>query len=362
MTAALLKTKSRRIGVIGAGQLAQMLVPAAHRLNLELWVQTANPQDPAAQVADHVVSGIPELVTACDLVTFENEFVDLTYLQSLDPSKFYPRLGSLAPLLDKYHQRCFLQELGIPVPDFSLELPPWPLPWVWKRRRHGYDGQGTRILTRPETWDWEQGMVERYIPFERELATLVARSLTGEVVHYPVVETVQINQVCDHVIAPALIPTNLQEQIQQISYTLIEALEWVGILAIELFLTQEQQLLVNELAPRTHNSGHYSLDACLTSQFEQHLRAITGLPLGSADLTCGAALMVNLLGWETSTSSYEQERQALGSLPRTFVHWYGKGESRPGRKLGHVTCLLEDRAEVAPTLARVRQLWSPRAG
>ena len=350
-----------RIGVIGAGQLALMLAHAAHDLKLELWVQTERLGDPAVGVADQVVSGIPDLVAQCDVVTFENEFVDLDFLGSLDRGTFFPRLASLTPLLDKYTQRCFLQDLGIPVPKFFLDPPSLPLPWVWKQRRQGYDGRGTRILKQPETWDPQQGMVEEYIPFERELAIMVARSLSGEIAYYPVVETVQVSQVCDHVIAPALLPPGLESQIQQISRTILEALDYVGILGIELFLTPTQQVIVNELAPRTHNSGHYTLDACVTSQFEQHLRAITGLPLGSPALNHPVALMVNLLGWETAQSDYRTQLHPLASLPHTFVHWYGKSESRPGRKMGHVTRLLAHREGIPQALAEIRSRWQPRA-
>ena len=350
-----------RIGVIGAGQLALMLAHAAHDLKLELWVQTERRGDPAVGIADEVVPGIPDLVAQCDVVTFENEFVDLDFLGSLDRGTFLPRLASLTPLLDKYTQRCFLQDLGIPVPKFFLDPPSLPLPWVWKQRRHGYDGLGTRLLKQPETWDPQQGMVEEYIPFERELAIMVARSLSGEIAYYPVVETVQVSQVCDHVIAPALLPPGLESQIQQISRTILEALDYVGILGIELFLTPTQQVIVNELAPRTHNSGHYTLDACPTSQFEQHLRAITGLPLGSPALNHPVALMVNLLGWETAQSDYRTQLHPLASLPHTYVHWYGKSESRPGRKMGHVTRLLAHREGIPQALAEIRSRWQPRA-
>jgi len=346
-----------RVGVIGAGQLALMLAEAARTLDLELWVQTESLGDPAVGVADQVVPGIPDLVAHCDVVTFENEFVDLDVLGSLDRGTFYPRLSSLAPLLDKYTQRCFLRDLGIPVPAFSLTPPTWPLPWVWKQRRHSYDGLGTRLVHEPETWDLDQGMMEAYVPFERELAMMVARGHTGEIAFYPVVETVQINHVCDHVIAPALLSTDLEAQVHQISRRILEALDFIGMMGIELFLTPDEQILVNELAPRTHNSGHYTLDACATSQFAQHLRAITGLPLGSPDLTIPVALMVNLLGWETALSDYAPQRQHMASLPQTFVRWYGKRESRPGRKLGHVTTLLGHRQGIPAALHQIKSLW-----
>ncbi|GAB4212785.1 MAG: 5-(carboxyamino)imidazole ribonucleotide synthase [Synechococcales cyanobacterium] len=352
-----------RIGVIGAGQLAQMLAEAAQPLGLEVWVQTVHPDDPAVPVAAGVVSSVAELAACCDRITFENEFVDLDALASISGTTFYPTLSSLRPLLDKYDQRCFLRDLGIPVPNFTLgSLPPWDYPWVWKQRRLGYDGQGTVIIRSPADWQSvasqaATGMAEVFIPFERELAIMVARSAAGEIAHYPVVETVQRHQVCHHVIAPAALDEAMIQRVQSLATKIVNALEWVGMMGIELFLTPDQEILVNELAPRTHNSGHYTIDACQTSQFEQHLRAVAGLPLGSSALTAPVAVMLNLLGFEYAHSDYAAQRHALTQRPNSTVHWYGKTESRPGRKLGHVTQVLEDRSGIPTALAALEQLW-----
>ncbi|NEO27681.1 MAG: 5-(carboxyamino)imidazole ribonucleotide synthase [Kamptonema sp. SIO4C4] len=367
------------VGVLGGGQLAWMMAQEASRLGINLVVQTPNSLDPAVHLADDVilaplgeVAATRELAGECDVVTFENEFVDLEALRPLEEAGvcFHPRLDAIAPLLDKLDQRNYLQEIGLPVPRFQAVTPEQPLqspygfPVVLKARRQGYDGKGTFIIKSQEQledlWDrLEQPslLIEEFIPFERELAVMAARSVSGEVVIYPVVETEQVEQVCRRVNVPARISQEVEQHIRQLATTLLEELQVVGIYGIELFLTSDDRVLVNEIAPRTHNSGHYSLDACATSQFAMQLQAIADLPLGSPQLTCGGAVMVNLLGYEHARSEYISQRQDLENLPRAFVHWYGKTEARPGRKLGHVTVLLENVAEAEAIAQQVEQIW-----
>lgn len=373
----------KRVGVIGGGQLAWMMASAAEKLEIELVVQTPSATDPAVEVAaDAVFAAVDDalataqLAAQCDVITFENEFVNLDALALLESQgvDFCPRLSSLQPLLDKYHQRCYLRNLGIPVPDFSaLDLAtqspvraPLPLPCVLKARRHGYDGQGTVIVKTQAEWNALQPqlsdrpwLVEAFVPFERELAIMVARSRSGEIVTYPVVETQQDNQVCRRVFAPAAVAPAVVAEVEQIARTLVSDLHIVGIIGIELFLTPTGQVLVNEIAPRTHNSGHFSLDACETSQFEQQLRAVANRPLGQVDLRSRGAVMVNLLGYEYSDSDYCVKRQHLSQVPQARVHWYGKTESRPGRKLGHVTVLLDDPSWAPAIAQRIEAIWYP---
>ncbi|MEH1900374.1 MAG: 5-(carboxyamino)imidazole ribonucleotide synthase [Nostoc sp.] len=384
----------KRVGVIGGGQLAWMMADAAQKLGVELVIQTPSKHDPAVSIAQELVfapvddtSATEILAKKCDVITFENEFVNLQALSVLAQQGvcFRPRLEALAPLLDKYHQRCYLRDLGLPVPKFfavdeaenlksKIEYLGFPL--VLKSRRHGYDGQGTFII--PDFATLEQKLtlnqslflLEEFVPFERELAIIAARSVEGEIITYPVVETQQEQQVCRRVIAPAQITPNQVAEIQAIAHTLLNSLEVVGIFGIELFLGADGKILVNEIAPRTHNSGHFSLDACETSQFEQHLRAVCGLPLGNPALQCAGAVMVNLLGYENSHSEYQSQRQKIAEIPQAHVHWYGKTESRPGRKLGHVTVLLDNQnresgsayavgvgAAIAHT---IESIWYPR--
>ena len=383
-----------RIGVIGGGQLAWMLLVAAASLHLELTVQTPSISDPAvanatqtgqavkavlAPVSDG--SATAQLAQTCDVITFENEFVDLPALQQLAASGvcFRPDLSVLSPLLDKYQQRSFLQSLGLPVPTFHSITPstsPTDLglafPWVIKARRHGYDGQGTFIIKTAEAlqkfWQrFQDGetalsdrfMVEAFVPFTQELAILAARSVAGDIALYPIVETYQPEQVCRWAIAPAQISAECVAEIEEIARRLLAGLDVVGILGIELFLTEQGQVLINEIAPRTHNSGHLTIEACPTSQFEQQLRAVSGLPLGAAKLAYPGAVMVNLLGFESAHSDYKAQREQLAKVANAYVHWYGKADSRPGRKLGHVTVLLEqaDRNAAIAIAQEVEAIW-----
>ena len=386
----------KRVGVIGGGQLAWMIADAAQKLGVELVVQTPSVHDPAVSIAQEIVfapvddaNATEILAQKCDIITFENEFVNLDALSILAHQGvcFRPRLEALAPLLDKYHQRCYLRDLGLPVPQFfalnevenlKSKIEYLGFPAVLKSRRHGYDGQGTFIiqdfatleqkLSDETTTNLNQSLflLEKFIPFERELAIIAARSVEGEIVTYPVVETQQEQQVCRRVIAPAEITPNQVAEIQAIAHTLLNSLEVVGIFGIELFISADGKILVNEIAPRTHNSGHFSLDACETSQFEQHLRAVCGFPLGNPALQCAGAVMVNLLGYENSHSDYQSQRQQIAQISQAHVHWYGKTQSRPGRKLGHVTVLLDNQNQklgsaYANGIAHsIESIWYPR--
>jgi 5-(carboxyamino)imidazole ribonucleotide synthase len=384
----------KRVGVIGGGQLALMMADAAKKLNIELVVQTPNRNDPAvgrandavfASVDSAIATGI--LAEKCDVITFENEFVDLEALSVLAELGvcFRPRIEALAPLLDKYDQRCYLRDLGLPVPKFfdidgyksaqekslKSQVVELGFPVVLKARRNGYDGQGTFIINDFDELlrrlDFENikspksqplFLLEEFIPFERELAIIVARSVLGEVVAYPVVETQQEEQVCRRVIAPASIAQEITGEIEKIAQILLDSLEAVGIFGIELFLTADGKVLVNEIAPRTHNSGHFSLDACKISQFEQHLRAVCGLPLGNPAFLCAGAVMVNLLGYDGQIED-QKKLENISKIPKAHLHWYGKSESRPGRKLGHVTVLLDNnnREEALAIAKTIELIW-----
>lgn len=369
----------QRVGIIGGGQLAWMMADAAAKLGLDLIVQTPEVTDPAVAIATETIlapvadaEATAHLATRSHVITFENEFVDLPALTKLAQQGvcFRPALTALEPLLDKYHQRSYLKQLGLPTPNFAavtiaevqaMATPHYPL--VLKTRRHGYDGQGTFIVK--TATDLEPLVsrladvpliLEEFVPFERELAVMAARFTDGTIVVYPVVETEQKNQVCHRVFAPAAVDETVVSLVTAIAQSLLTNLQVVGIFGIELFLTQTGQVLVNEIAPRTHNSGHYTLDACETSQFEQQLRAVCELPLGSPTMRCRGAVMVNLLGYETSCKDYQAQRDRLAALPQAHVHWYGKTASRPGRKLGHVTVLLDDAVLEDSTQLRKRMV------
>ncbi|KPQ39140.1 MAG: phosphoribosylaminoimidazole carboxylase ATPase subunit PurK [Phormidium sp. OSCR] len=372
------KTK-QIVGIIGGGQLAWMMAQEAQKLQLKTIIQTPSSDDPAVGLADEVVfadvadvAATQDLAKRCDVITFENEFVDLAELEKINNSNvlFRPRLSALKPLLDKYEQRCYLDDLQLPVPRFfelnksQINSKSLTFPCVMKARRHGYDGQGTVIL-RDRTqfeetwkrWGYPSVLMEEFIPFERELAVIAARNCQGEMAIYPIVETQQENQVCRRVIAPAAVSEKVVKDCQAIARSLLTNLDVVGLFGIELFLTPDGQVLVNEIAPRTHNSGHFSLDACETSQFAQILRAVCDFPLGSTAMTSPAAVMVNLLGFETAKSDYHEKRDRLCEFPNAHLYWYGKRQSRPGRKLGHVTVLLDEVAEADKVAAAIEAIW-----
>lgn len=373
--------KSKQVGVIGGGQLAWMMAAEAPSLDIKLMVQTPNRSDPAVCRAQSVVlaeiddlAGTAQLGKLCEVITFENEFVDLKGLSELENSiavRFRPSLATLAPLLDKYDQRRYLQSIGVSVPKFSLYSTAEKLqadygfPVVLKARRHGYDGRGTFVIKDPQdleilskTVPIAELLVEEFIPFERELAVIAARSESGEIAVYPVTETYQKNQVCTWTITPAEVTAEIATVVKAIASRILEQLEVIGVLGIEFFLTTEQRVLVNEIAPRTHNSGHYTLDGCETSQFAMQLQAVTGMPLGSTKLKSAGALMVNLLGFEESDSEYLEQRDRILQIPNAFVHWYGKS-SRPGRKLGHATVLLnqQELTQAKSIIQQIESIW-----
>lgn len=380
-------TKIKRVGVIGGGQLAWMMADAAKSLGISLIVQTPSKDDPAVALAAETIlapiddaEATAKLATRSDVITFENEFINLDALLPLTRQgvSFRPNLSVLTPLLDKYHQLCCLRDLGLPVPQFAKwettgtgKMPVLrEKKMVVKARRHGYDGRGTFIIKDEaelksigEKFQSGSLLIQEFVPFVKELAVIAVRSAAGEVATFPVVETQQENEVCRRAIAPADVSPGVAAEVEAIARTLLTGLDVVGIFGIELFLTAEGKILVNEIAPRTHNSGHFTLDACETSQFEQHLRAVCGLPLGSTKLKSSGAVMVNLLGYEFAEDDYFAQRQQIEEIKGASVWWYGKKESRPGRKLGHVTVLLDGadpgqvRKEAEAIAKTVESLW-----
>ncbi|MCP9880951.1 5-(carboxyamino)imidazole ribonucleotide synthase [Cyanobium sp. Alchichica 3B3-8F6] len=372
------------IGVVGGGQLAWMLAAAAQQLHVPLHVQTPGAHDPATALATSVVeaelddiAATRELARRCSAITFENEWVDLPALAplSFDGISFLPSLEALSPLVSKRSQRELLQQLGLPAPRWC-DLPSdgvlpdgFSYPLMAKASTGGYDGKGTAVLQGPEDLqsllarippsDW---ILEELVSFDLELSQLACRDRAGNLQCYPLVQTHQHQQVCDWVLAPASVPHAVQAYARNIAASLLTAINYVGVLSIEFFYGPGG-LQVNEIAPRTHNSGHFTIEAAHTSQFAQQVRIVAGLPMGPVELQVPGALMVNLLGFESSDVDYQSQRDALAALPQATVHWYGKQGSSPGRKLGHVTLLLEgvtpqERDDQAQQLLeQVRLIW-----
>ena len=380
---------TQKVGVIGGGQLAWMMAIAAQKIGIELSVQAANDQEPAAAVADRVVFGkasdakaTAKLAESCPVITFENEFVDLAALQALENRdrldhnfKFLPRLATLEISVDKLKQRQHFRDHGIATPTFyavdqELDLlsaaTNLGYPLVLKSRRHGYDGKGTWVIKNEQELKaaWQSmhqapAIAESFIPFEQELAVIAARSLQGEIVIYPVVETLQIDQVCRRTIAPARITPAIAAQVESIAKQIMISLDAIGVIGIEFFLTASGEVSVNEIAPRTHNSGHYTIEGCHTSQFEQLLRVVSGRKLGDASLNVPVAIMINLLGTEQFSEKdpeYLNQRTAIACFPNTHIHWYGKS-SLVGRKLGHVTICASTYDTALEISDRIEKIW-----
>lgn len=380
----------QKIGVIGGGQLAWMMAIAAKHLDIELTVQAASPDDSAVNVADRVVYGevadasaTAKMAEHCQAITFENEFVDLVALQELiDYSSdrrllFLPKLETLAISVDKLNQRQHFRNHDLPTPEFygvenSTQLfaaaDRLGYPLVLKARRHGYDGKGTWVIKNEielrsawETMHPVPAIAEAFIPFERELAVIAARSESGEISIYPVVETLQTDQqICRRTIAPARIDGLVRQKVQTIAKQIVTSLDAIGVFGIEFFLTTEGEVIVNEIAPRTHNSGHYTIEGCETSQFEQLLRVVSGKPLGEVSMLAPVAVMVNLLGFENASgidADYLNKRKAIANFPNTHIHWYNKTSASIGRKLGHVTILAETHDIAIDISDRIESIW-----
>ena len=360
------------LGILGGGQLGRMTLQAASRLGIDVVIAERAPDSPAARLTDRGIvfsngwddaAALDKLAEATRVITLESEFVDWRVLESLERrgARVLPAPACVRVVQDKLFQKQALACAELPVPQFR-DVPDatalvhaardlgWPL--MLKARRDGYDGRGNvvvRSASDAETASQKLGPPERalfaeaFVEFERELACLVVRAQAGGVVIYPVVETRQDPRlhICREVLAPADLPLDVTTRAASIARAAVEAVDGVGAFGVEMFQTSDGQLLINELAPRPHNSAHYTIEACWTSQFENHARAVLGLPLGDTGLRAPAAAMINLLGSGTSALGNESLADALADHSRVFVHLYGKSENRVGRKMGHVTALGE---------------------
>jgi len=375
----------RSIGVVGGGQLAWMLADAARQLGIQLHSQTPGASDPASRLASSVIqaplgdtAATAELARRCEAITFENEWLDFAALAPLAAAgvRFLPSLQALEPLVCKRSQRLLLDRLQLPtlrwseMPELGEALPQgMALPLMAKVANGGYDGKGTALLRSAADLAWLQRRVnsadwilEELVAFDLELAITVARDSEGRVEVWPLAQTHQHRQVCDWVLTPAALPHAVQAFARNIACSLVTALDYVGVLSIEFFYGPGG-LQVNEIAPRTHNSAHVTIEAAITSQFSQQARIVAGMPLASTALRLPGAVMVNLLGYEISSGEYLDQRRALEALPGSALHWYGKQGSRLGRKLGHVTLPLQASdsqaraSEAQLRVAEVRSIW-----
>jgi 5-(carboxyamino)imidazole ribonucleotide synthase len=368
------------IGILGGGQLAKMSALAAYRLGLQVAIIEPAEDSPAGVMTKHEFTEgwlspteLNRFIAASDIITLENEFIAPEILDTIAERRLVlPSPDTMRLVQDKFIQKQTMQAAGIPVPAFAAinsiqEAYDFgkthSYPYMMKTRTLGYDGNGNMTVNRDNqamvaftrfTSDPDvprQMMGEAFVKFRKELAVMVARNRRGETAVYPCVETVQEHHVCHYVLAPAPdVDERIRRKAQEIALAAVEAVQGVGVFGIEFFLTENDEILYNEIAPRPHNSGHYTIEGSYTSQFENHIRAICNLPLGSGDLVAPAAVMANLLGKRIG-SGIPDTVTGLMRHGKAALHLYGKRTSRVGRKMGHLTVL---GASVEEALASVK--------
>lgn len=369
-----------KLGILGGGQLGKMLLYETRKFDIHTKVLEVSKEAPCSIACDEFILGslmdfddVYNFGKKVDVLTIEIENVNLDALEKLEQEgvNVYPPTKALRIIQNKATQKLFYTDKGIPTADFSrfaytsevkdsIENGGLEFPFVWKIAKFGYDGQGVKVVRSTEDLDGlanGECIVEKMIPFKNELAVIVVRNSSGDVVTYPVVEMEfhpEANQV-EYVICPARIDKAVTQKAQEIALKVSEEIQHVGILAVEMFQTEDDEILVNEVAPRPHNSGHYSIEASYTNQFEQHIRAILDLPLGRTDSKV-AGIMVNLVGAEGHTGDvvYENMKEIM-AMPGVTPHIYGKKQTRPFRKMGHVTIVNEDINEARKIAQKVKE-------
>lgn len=355
-----------KIGIVGGGQLGRMLTIAAKQLGFYVTVIDPTPHSPAGQVADNQIQAefkdekaIRKLAETVDVITFEVELANANVLNELQEKgiAIHPSPRTLEIIKDKYKQKEFLRKNKIATADFvevtSKEdilnaAKKFGYPFLLKAKMDAYDGRGNFVVHKKA--DIEKGLdklknrnlyIEKFVPFSKEIAVMVARNTKGEIAVYPVVQTIHKNNICDTVMAPAKVSLTTKRIAQRLAKKVMKHLKGAGVFGIEMFLNKDGSVLINEIAPRVHNSGHYTMEGSVTSQFEQHIRAITGMPLGKTDLLFPAAAMINILGNRNAPAEVKGLEKAL-KLPRVSIHIYGKMETRIERKMGHITAIADN--------------------
>ena len=368
-----------KLAILGGGQLGKMLLYETRKFDIQTLVLDPNPEAPSRLAANYFQQGdlmdfdtVYNFGKQADVVTFEIEAVNVDALEKLENEgiSVYPSPQTLRKIQDKGVQKDFYTEKNIPTAPYkkyprlddlklALTANQNSFPFVWKSTQGGYDGKGVQVVRSQE--DLEKlidtpCIAEQMIPFKNELAVIVVRSPKGEVKTYPVVEMEfhpEANQV-EYVICPGRIDDKVAQKAREVATQVSEAFEHVGLLAVEMFQTQDDEILVNEVAPRPHNSGHYSIEGSYTNQFEQHLRAILNLPLGETESKIGA-VMVNLVGAEGYTGDvYYEKIEDIMALKGVTPNIYGKRETRPFRKMGHVTIVNSDLSEARKIAEQVK--------
>jgi len=373
---------SLKIGVLGGGQLGRMMIQSAINYNLDISILDPDPNAPCAQLVENFEVGkltdeekVYEWGKQFDVITIEIENVSVEALKRLakEDIEVFPQPEIIELIQDKRKQKTFYKANRIPTADFVLTANKEEvkshlgmLPAVNKLGKEGYDGRGVQILRDEKDLSMafdKPGLLENLVDFEKELSVVVARNVDGEVSCFPVVELSYHPEqnLVEFLFAPATINNEVEKDAYALAKDVIQKLDMVGLLAVEMFLTKEGDLLVNEVAPRTHNSGHHTIEANLTSQFEQHLRSILNMPLGATDLVTPAA-MVNLLGEDnyTGEARYEGMRECM-ALKGVYIHLYGKKLTKPFRKMGHVTITDNDIDSLKRKARKVKETLKVKA-
>jgi len=368
------------IGVLGSGQLGRMFAMAARRMGYLVHTFSPETDTPTGQISDKEYTAsyddleqLRVFASGVDVVTFEFENIPLATVETVaEHVPVRPSGLALHTAQHRLREKTFLSQHGFPVAPFryvsSLEelsegLSALGTPAILKTAGFGYDGKGQSKITSTENLreafdalGGREAVLEAFVDFEREVSVVAARNVNGEVAHYGLIENEHSRHILDCSIAPARVRKEVADASVQISLSILEQLDLVGVLCVEFFLGRDGKLFVNELAPRPHNSGHLTIDACVTSQFEQQLRAVCGLPLGSTALQTPAA-MANLLGdlWQTG----EPDWAAACSFPNVKLHIYGKHEARVGRKMGHLTARATSTDEALRLVRNARNALTP---
>ena len=382
------RKKNYSLGIIGGGQLALMLTEAAKNRGLEVCVQTKSSSDPAAFKADYVIEADPlqtngnkSLINECEKIIFENEWIKIDKLNLIDTKNiFIPSLDAIKPLVDRISQKKLIDSINIPCPkwisikDLKIlpeeEIKNWSFPLMAKSNKGGYDGKGNqKIKTKEELNSFlnennsDEWLIEEWIDFENELALVGSRDHNGKIRVFPIVETFQSNHVCDWVLSPASTDYDLNLFALNIFSSIVNQLNYVGVLGIEFFYGVNG-LLINEIAPRTHNSAHFSIEACSSSQFDQYVCISSGITPPEIKMNCEGAIMINLLGLKKDfPTSIEARIKMLSKINGSNLHLYGKSQETPGRKMAHITFLLNGKThleryeESQEILTKVRGIW-----
>lgn len=370
-----------KTGILGSGQLARMIIESGSKFGIEFHILSNEVNSPAGQITGFETKGdmndedcLKRFADKCDVITLENEFIDfrkIQFLQNLG-KKVYPSFNIIKLIQDKLYQKDYLRKAGIPLAnyakvDFTEDILKFAkensYPVVLKSRTMGYDGKGNYTVKNDdeakEAFDKlsKRGelMCESFVRFDKEIAIQVVRNESGEIRTYPVVETIQKDHICNLVIASKNSFGNIEKEVDLIAKKIVSEISYIGVMGIEMFLVNDR-IIVNELAPRVHNSGHYTIEGCYTSQFENHVRAILNLPLGNCEMNCENAVMINILGKRDGKAEIKNAGKVLEN-ENTYLHIYGKNKTIKGRKMGHITVLGNDLNKALETAEKCNEVF-----